>query len=160
MGAELQGLQAGEERSGSIASQAVECCLETMVEQLIAVRTDQARSTFDDLCEFFFRRFETSSPPARRCQEKKKEEETVKLNMSKAEPVSSWCYQRQAGSTKMHQRSSLELDLPRVRCVPGESGSAGRASKQGDRKRGPSRSPDELLWMKKTMTMWEDWCLI
>ena len=36
---------------------------------------------------------------------------------------------------------SLELDLLRIRGVPGESGSAVRASKQGDRKRVPSRSP-------------------
>ena len=34
--AELQGLQAGEERRGSNASQAVECCLETMAEQIFA----------------------------------------------------------------------------------------------------------------------------
>ena len=37
--AELQGLQAGEERRGSNASQAVECCLETMVEQIFALGT-------------------------------------------------------------------------------------------------------------------------
>ena len=37
--------------------------------------------------------------------------------------------------------TNLELDLHRLRGVPGESGSAGRSSKQGDRKRGPSRSP-------------------
>ena len=36
---ELQGLQAGEERRGSNASQAVECCLETMVEQIFALGT-------------------------------------------------------------------------------------------------------------------------
>ena len=34
MAAELQGLQAGEERRGSKASQAVDCCMETMVEQI------------------------------------------------------------------------------------------------------------------------------
>ena len=55
--------------------------------------------------------------------------------------------------------SSLELDLPRVRSVPGESGSAGRSSEQGDRKRGPSRSPGQPLWMRQTMTKWEEWCL-
>ena len=37
--AELQGLQAGEERRSSNASQAVECCLETMVEQIFALGT-------------------------------------------------------------------------------------------------------------------------
>ena len=48
------------------------------------------------------------------CQEEKKEEETVKMNKCKAEPVSSWCYQRQAPA------SSMELDLPRVRGAQGE----------------------------------------
>ena len=38
----------------------------------------------------------------------------------------------------------LELDLPRVRDVLGEGGSAGRSGAQGDRKRGPSRSPGRL----------------
>ena len=40
----------------------------------------------------------------RKCQEEKKEEETVNMNKSKAEPVRSWCYPRQAGSIKMHRR--------------------------------------------------------
>ena len=39
----------------------------------------------------------------RRCLAKK-EEDTVNMNKSKAEPVSSWCHQRQAGSTKVFQR--------------------------------------------------------
>ena len=37
--------------------------------------------------------------------------------------------------------SSLELDFPRVRGVPGEDGGAGRPCK-----RGPSRSPGRLSW--------------
>ena len=38
------------------------------------------------------------------CQKEKKEEGAVKMNKSKAELVSSWCYQRQAGSMKALQR--------------------------------------------------------
>ena len=34
-----------------------------------------------------------------RCQEEKKDEGIVKM---RAESVSSWCYQRQAGSIKVH----------------------------------------------------------
>ena len=34
----------------------------------------------------------------------REEEKKTKLNKSKAEPVSSWCYQRQAGSVKASQR--------------------------------------------------------
>ena len=51
MEAKLQGLQDGEERIGSNASQAVDCCLETMVEQVFAIGTDQPRSKFDALCQ-------------------------------------------------------------------------------------------------------------
>ena len=43
---------------------------------------------------------EESRPLLRRCHEKKNEQQTVKMNKSKEEPVSSWCYQRQAGSMK------------------------------------------------------------
>ena len=65
MEAALQGLQAGEERKGSNASQAVECCLETMVEQIFAMGTDQAKSKFDALYQKILKRFETPTPPAR-----------------------------------------------------------------------------------------------
>ena len=60
MAAEIQGLQAGEERRGSNASQAVDCCWETMVEQTFAMGTDQARSKFDAMCQIFFKRFDTT----------------------------------------------------------------------------------------------------
>ena len=60
--AELQGSQAGEERKGSNASQAVDCCMETMVEQLFAVSADQARSKFDAMCQVFFKKFEAFYP--------------------------------------------------------------------------------------------------
>ena len=148
MEAELQGLQAGEERRGSIASQAVDCCLETMVEQIFTMGTDQARFTFDALCKIFFTRFETTTPPAqmpgreegRRDSENEQEQGRASQQLVLPTP---------GGVNQDAPASSLELDLLRVRGVLGESGSAGRASEQGDR----------LLWMKKTMTMWEDRCL-
>ena len=103
MEAELQGLQTGEERSGRGASKAVDCCLVTTVEHVFAVGTDQARSTFDALCKIFVSRFETPILPAQMPgrEEGRRDSE---MNKSKAEPVSSWCYPRQAGSVKMHQR--------------------------------------------------------
>ena len=64
LAAELQEPQAGEERRGSDASQAADCCLETMVEQIFAMGTDQARSEFDAMCQMFFKRVETSTPLA------------------------------------------------------------------------------------------------
>ena len=60
MEAELQGLQAGEERRGSNSSQAVDSCLETMVELVFVFRPDQAKSTFDALCKIFVGKFESS----------------------------------------------------------------------------------------------------
>ena len=64
MEAELQGLQAGEERRGSNASQAVECCAESMVEKIFTIGTDQAMSQFDALYQKILKRFETPTPPA------------------------------------------------------------------------------------------------
>ena len=92
MAAELQGLKAGEERRGSNASQAVDCCMETMLEQFFAVGADQARSKFD------------ATHLLRRCQKKEEEEGIVRTNKSKAKPVSSWRCQRQAGAMKALQR--------------------------------------------------------
>ena len=107
--AELQGLEAGKERRGSNASQVVDCFLETMLEQMFALGADQARSEFEVMCQMFFTISETL---LRRCQERKKEEDTVKMNKSKAEPVSSWCYQRQAGSMKVLRRVVWSLIFP------------------------------------------------
>ena len=61
MEAELQGLQAGEERKGSNASQVVDCCLETMLEQIFALGADQTMSKFEVVCQVFFTRIETRS---------------------------------------------------------------------------------------------------
>ena len=47
------------------------------------------------------------------------------------------------GVNQVALASSLELDIPLVRGVPGEGGSAGRSGTQGDRQRGLSRSPGQ-----------------
>ena len=102
-------MQAGQERRGSNASQAVECCLEQVVEQIFA------RSLSTMLCT---KRSPNDSRPllllrkCQECQEEKDEEETVKMEKSKAEPVSSWCHSCQAcqaGSIKLHQRAVRSL---------------------------------------------------
>ena len=137
--AELQGLQAGEKRRGSNAPQQVDCCLETLVEQVFAAGADQARSKFDALCHIFFRRFETFTPPAqmpgregRRDSENEQEQGRISQQLMLPTP---------GGFIQGAPATSLELDLPLVRGVPGECGSAGRSGTQGDRKRGLSRSP-------------------
>ena len=103
MAAELQGLQGGEESRGSNASQAVDCCMETVVEQLFAVGADQARSKFHAMYQVFLRN-SRPIPILRRGQEKQEEEGIVKTSKSKTKPVSSWCCQRQAGAVKALQR--------------------------------------------------------
>ena len=97
METELQGLQAGEERRGSNASQTGDGCLEAFWQQFIALGANGIVT--------FVQRSEQHKG---RCEEKK-DEGMVKMNKSKAESVSSWCYQRQAGSMKAHQREVWRL---------------------------------------------------
>ena len=106
MAAELQGLQAGEERRGSNASQAVDCCMETMVEQFFAMGADQARSEFDAMC-LFLKKFEAYAPHAQ--MPGKEEERIVRTNKSKTKPVSSWRCLHQAGAMKALQRVAWSL---------------------------------------------------
>ena len=83
----------------------------------------------------------------------------MKMNKSKAEPVSSWCYPRQAGSIKMHQRVVWSLIfLVYGVCLVKAEVQEEQASKEIEREDHPGHQ-DELLWMKKSMTLWEDWCL-
>ena len=104
--------------------------------RFFAMGTDQARSEFDVLCQMFFRRFETFTPPAqmpgreegRRDSENEQEQGRTSQQLVLPTP---------GGVNQEAPASSLELDLHRVRGVPGESGSAGDQA----RKRGPSRSP-------------------
>ena len=72
--AEHQGLQAGEERRGRYAAQAVDCCLETMVEQIFAREADQARSQFDAMCQMFLKTFEAWTPSAQMAGKKEEEQ--------------------------------------------------------------------------------------
>ena len=81
--------------------------METMVEQIFALGTDQARSEFDAMCQVFFKRF--LHRLLRRCQEKEEEEGIVKTNENKGKPVSSWRCQRQAGATKALRRAVWSL---------------------------------------------------
>ena len=133
MAAELQGLQAGEERRGSNASQAVECCMETMVVQFFAMGADQARSKFDALCQVFFKKFEAYTPSAqmpgkgggRRNSED--EQEQGKASQQLLSLTSGRCNEGTSASR-------LELDFPRVRGAFAECGGAGKSGTAKDRK--------------------------
>ena len=103
MAVELQGLQSGEERRGSNSSQAVDCCMETMVEQLFAMGPDQANSKFDAVWQVFFKKFEAFTPSAQ-MPGKGGEEGTMKTSKKDKKPVKSWCCHHQADAVKALQR--------------------------------------------------------
>ena len=98
------------------------------------------------------------SPLPRICQGEKKEGELVKTNKSKAEPVSSWCYLGQAGSTKVHQRVVWSLIfIVFGTCLVKAKVQEYQANKEIAREDHPDHHG--LQWLKKTMTVWEEWCL-
>ena len=102
MAAELQGLQAGQEREAAMLRK----------RWIAAWRRWWNRSSLRDqirqglismLCAKFSSRNSRPQPLRRRCQEKEGEG-IVRTDKSKAKPVSSWRCQRQAGSVKALQR--------------------------------------------------------
>ena len=101
--------------------------------------TDQARFTFDALFFFFRQKIRDHHTSGANARKRKKEEETVKINKSKAEPVNSWCYPRQAGSIKIRQRVVWSLIfLVYGVCLVKAEVQEEQASHQQD-----------LLWMKR-----------
>ena len=83
MAAELQSLQAGEERRGSNASQTGDCCMEALWQQIVALAANRA--------EAMFQRYRGMGAARGRYK-------------CKTKPVSSWRCQRQAGAMKALQR--------------------------------------------------------
>ena len=92
-----------------------------------------------------------------RCQEEMKEEGIVKMNKSKTESVSSWCYQRQAGSLKVHRLVVWSL----IFLLFGEH--LAKAEVQEDQAhKGIAREVHPDLQdgtTKEELTIWEDWCI-
>ena len=133
MGAELQGLQAGEERRGCNASQAVDCCLETMVEQIVALGADQAPN--------FLKKFEAYIPHVQMSEkERGRRNSEYEQEQDKASPQ--LALSASSGCNEGTPATSLELDLPRFRGALGESGGAGKTgTAKGERKRSLSNSP-------------------
>ena len=139
--AELQRLQAGEERRGGNASQTGGCRLEALWQQIAAVYPAVGPNQVDALASAVFQRFKESGAtqeqmPGRdeRRRNGEDEQEQGRINQQLVLPTP-------GGINQGAPASSLELDLPRARGAPGEGGNAGRSGTQGVRKRGPSRSP-------------------
>ena len=122
MAAGLQGLQAGEERRGSNASQAVDFRTETMVEEFFAMGADQARSKFDAVCQVFFKKVEAETPsaqmPGKEGGRRNSEDEQEQDKASQQLALSA-----SGGCNEGTPAGSLELD-PRVRSALGECGGA------------------------------------
>ena len=112
MAVELQGLQAGRERRGSNASQAVDCCMEMMLEQMFVLQADRARSKFDAVCRSFYKKFEAYTQSAQMSRKEggrrnsEVEQEQDKASQQPALSASGGC-------NEATPASSLELDLPR-----------------------------------------------
>ena len=128
--AELQRLQAGEERRGGNASQTGDCRLEALWQQVAAVCAVGPNQD-DALANAVLQRCKESGAiqeqmPGRdeRRRNGEDEQEQGRINQQLVLPTP-------GGSNQGAPASSLELDLPRVRGAPGEGGSAGRSGTQG-----------------------------
>ena len=95
-----------------------------------------------------------------RCQEEKKDEGIVKMNQEQGRINQQLVSPTPGGVNQGAPASSLELDLPRVRGVPGEGGSAGKIrNTRRSQERSIQITWTALPWMRKGMTMCEKWCL-
>ena len=112
METELHVLQAGEERRGGNASQAVACCLET-VEHIFAVGTDQAKSQFDALYQKILKRFETPTPPAQMPgrEEGRRDSKNEQEQGRASQQLLSFMPSMPGGVNQVAPASSLELFL-------------------------------------------------
>ena len=140
MPAELQVLQAGEERRDTNASQKGDSFLEALWQQIAAVCAAVGPNQIDALANAIIQRFKESGavqeqmPGRDERRNSEDEQEQGRASQQVALPTP-------GGFIQGAPASSLDLDLPLVRGAPGEGKGAGRPGTQGDRKRGPSRSP-------------------
>ena len=89
--AELRGLKAGEERRGSNASQVVvECCLDTVAEQLFTMGPVQAKHQLEALYEKILDRFEAHYSSCANARKRKRKRGKIKESKSKGKPASRW----------------------------------------------------------------------
>ena len=113
MEAELQGLQAGEERRGSNASQTGDSCMEASWQQIAAVCAAVGPNQVGALANDVFQRFKESGAvqelmPGRDERRSEDEQEQGRASQRVALPTPGVVNQ-------VAPASSLELDLPRVR---------------------------------------------
>ena len=136
----FRGLQAGEERRGSNASQTGDSCLKVSWQQIAAVCAAVGPKKVEAFANAVLQGIKESGAvqgqmPGRNERRRNSEDEQEQGRASQHVALPS-----PGGLIQGVPASSLELDLPLVREGPGEGESAGTSSTQGDRKRGPSRS--------------------
>ena len=133
MAAELQSLQAGEERSGSNVSQTGDCCLEEMFQRVVLLGTDGVEVLFQRVRrEIGAAQGQMPGREGRKNSEYEQEQGRISQQLVLPAP---------RGINEGTPASSLELDLPRVRGALGECGGAGKSFALEDRKRRLSSSP-------------------
>ena len=136
MEAEFQELQAGEARRGSNASQTGDSCLQALWQQIAAVCAAVGPNQVDVLANAVFQRFKESGAAQEQMPRRDERRRNSEEKQEQGRASQQAALPTPGGVNQVAPASSLELDLPRVRGVPGEGGSAGRPCK-----RGPSRSP-------------------
>ena len=133
MAAQLQSLQAGEERRGSNASQTGDCCLEEMLQRVVALGTN--------VVDVFFQRVRRETVAAQGQMAGREEGTRNSEDEQEQGRISQQLVLPAPGGINEGTPASLELDLPRVRGALGECGGAGKSRTMGGRKRGLSSSP-------------------
>ena len=122
----------------------VDCCMETMVEQLFAMGPDQANSKFDAVWQVFFKKFEAFTPsaqmPGKGGGRRNGEDEKERHKASQQLVLSP-----SGGCSEGTPESSLELDLPRVRSALGECGGAGKSGAAKDERKRPLEDTGGLV---------------
>ena len=149
MAAELQSLQAEEERRGSNASQTGGCCIGGFVATIYRLGSELSRGCVPKVQRY-------GKWPRSRCQQEKKEEGIVKTNKSKTKPVSSWRCQRQAGATKALQRVVWSLIFLGFGVHLVNAQEQGSQVQQRMSQKDLYQVPQvEVPWMRKKTWQWE-----
>ena len=158
MAAELQGLQAGEERRGSNASQTGDSCLEALWQQIAAVCAAVGPNHIDALANAVVQRFKESGAvqkqvPGRDERRRHSEEEQEQGRASQV------ALPRQAGSFKVHRRVVWSLMFLLFGVYLAKAEVQEDQAHKGIAREAHQDLQDGTSWMKERMTIWEDWCL-
>ena len=102
------------------------------MQQMFALGADQARSKFEVVCQMFLRRIEPPSAQLPGKEEGRRNSEHEQVHGRNSQQL---VPPAPGGVNQDAPARSLELDFPRVRGVPGESGGAGNSGAESERKR-------------------------